>query len=482
MNEPFVARERECAELQRCLESHRSEFVVVYGRRRVGKTYLIENFFKDRYAFKFVGTRGAKTRVQLANFAQVLSQNSGEERRQLRDWADAFYALQRYLEHLPADGKKVVFFDEMPWIDTQRSDFVRSLEYFWNSWAVSQRDILFIATGSATSWMTEKLVANKGGLHGRITRRLHVAPFTLGEVENYLRQLDCKWDRLQILQSYMLLGGVPFYYSLIEPQDSLAQNIDNLFFHEDGALRTEFNELYHALFKNADLYLAVAKLLCNHKEGLTHKEIAKGIGCDGGKLTVVLKNMERCDFLERWNQYGNTKRGSLYRMVDFFTKFYYTFVENNNFKDSRWWSNNMREPSVSSWMGHTFELVCMQHHQQIKERLHIDTIGTAISSWRQTADRTSGQEGAQIDMIIERADRIIHLCEMKYSISQYTLTDKYEETVRNRAAIFQAATATTKAVVHTFVTTFGVKDGKHKSIVHSEVTMDDLFTQTAYTQ
>lgn len=473
MTEQFIGRERECAELQRCLDSGRSELAIVYGRRRVGKTYLIDRFFNDTYDFKFVGTRNSPTRTQLANFARSLKKYGAHEVGTLSNWSEAFFALETFMETLPKGRKKVIFFDEMPWIDSFRSDFVSALEYFWNSWAVSQRDILFVATGSATSWMVDKLVANKGGLHGRITSRIHVMPFTLHEVEKYMAGLGASWDRMQILQSYMLLGGVPFYYSLIEPNDSLAQNIDRLFFSEDGVLRLEFDELYHALFSNADLYIEVVKLLCEHKSGLTYQGISKAIKFEGGKLTRVLQNLERCDFIEKWAQYGNKKRDTRYRMVDLYTMFYYKFIESNNFKDSHWWSNNIDSRAISSWMGNTFEHVCMKHHRQIKEKLHIDAIATSVSTWHKRED--DELPGAQIDMIIERADRIIHLCEMKFSENKYAITKEYEMKLRERAGIFNMATGNKKALVHTFITTYGVVDGKHKSIVHSEVTMDDLF-------
>lgn len=475
MTEPFVGREHECSELQRCLDSNRSELVIVYGRRRVGKTYLIERFFDDRYAFKFVGARNLPTRTQLTNFARTLKKYGARNIKSFANWFDAFYALEEYLETLPNDKKKVVFFDEMPWIDRQRSDFVSALEYFWNSWAVSQRNILFVATGSATSWMKDKLVANKGGLHGRITAHIHVAPFTLGEVEKYLTDIGANWDRLQILQSYMLLGGVPFYYSLLEPDKSLAQNADRLFFRKDGALRLEFDELYNALFTNADLYIAVVKLLCTHKFGLTYKEISKALNMEGGKLSRVLKNLERCDFIETWAQYGNKKRDTQYRMTDFYTLFYYKFVEPNSHKDEHWWSNNIDSQSITVWMGNAFELICMSHNQQIKETLHVDTMATSVSTWRCASNAELGTSGAQIDMIIERADRIIHLCEIKFSKDKYVITKDYEMKLRERSGIFNIVTKNKKTLVHTFITTYGVLDGKHKSIVHSEVTMDALF-------
>ena len=273
----------------------------------------------------------------------------------------------------------------------------------------------------------------------------------------------------------MLLGGVPFYYSLIEPKDSLAQNIDRLFFRKDGALRLEFDELYNALFSNAYLYIAVVKLLCEHKSGLTHKEISKALKFEGGKLSRVLQNLERCDFIEKWTQYGNKKRDTQYRIVDFYTIFYYKFIEPNNDKNEHWWSNNINSQSISSWMGITFELVCMSHHRQIKETLHLDSMATSLYTWHKEAKDHEGLPGAQIDMIIERADRIIHLCEVKFSEDKYIITKDYEMKLRERAGIFNMITKNKKSLVHTFITTYGVVDGKHKSIVHSEVTMDDLF-------
>ncbi|MCC8119075.1 MAG: ATP-binding protein [Bacteroidales bacterium] len=474
MNEKFIARERECTELDRCLNSNRSELVIIYGRRRVGKTYLIDEFFDNKFDFKYVGARNQKKRTLLQNFSRTLKRFSGKSIGRLDTWSDAFYALENYLESLPKDRKKIIFFDEMPWMDTRRSDFVSALEYFWNSWAASRNDIMLVATGSATSWMVDKLIDNKGGLHARVTSRIHVEPFTLKEVEQYLKGIGARWDRFQILQSYMLLGGVPFYYRQINPKESLAQNVDRLFFRPDGVLRVEFDELFPALFENVGLYTSIVKTLSANKSGLTNKEISKKIKLEGGKLTRALKNLERCDFIEKWSQYGMSKRETTYRLVDFFTHFYYQFVEANNTRDEYWWTHNINSKSISSWMGITFELICMRHHPQIKQALGIADRGTSISSWHQIGD---GQQtrGAQIDFIIERDDRMIHLCEMKFSTGKYVIDNEYEERLLNREALFRQATKIKKATVHTFVTTYGVVDGKHKSIVHSEVTMPDLF-------
>ena len=475
MTEKLIGREFECDELKRCLESDRSELVIVYGRRRIGKTFLIEQYFEKCFDFWFVGVRGLTTKNQLRRFAKVLKGYSGVSSYHFSDWFDAFDALQDYLEGLPDDKKTVVFIDEMPWMDSGRSNFVVALENFWNGWAMSRENVVMIATGSATSWMRDKLVGNKGGLHARITCQLHLAPFTLLETEKYLKSRGIFWDRYQILQSYMLLGGVPYYYSILSPEKSLTQNVDTLCFKEDGKLRIEFDELYSALFANADYYIGVVKALSAHRSGLTFQEIAKAINLQGGKLTRVLKNLERCDFIERWSQYGNKKRQAIFRLMDFYTLFYYKFIEPNDTKDEQWWSNNIDSQSVTSWMGISFELVCLQHHRQIKKALGIAGVGTSVSTWHCKPDEKEQIPGAQIDMIIERADRIIHLCEMKFSVGKYVITKDYEMRLRERAGIFNTVTGNRKALVHTFITTYGVVDGKHKSIVHSEVTIDDLF-------
>ena len=270
----MIGREREKAELQRSMESDRSEFVIVYGRRRVGKTYLVDHFFGRHYDFSFTGGHRLPKAKQLRNFAKSLKKYAHLQRQpSFGGWDDAFDALEEYLESLPEDRRKVVFFDEMPWIDTPQSEFVDALEMFWNGWAARRTDIVFVASGSSTSWMVDKIVENQGGLHGRVTNNVYVRPFTLHEVELYLQSRGIRWDRYQMLQAYMTVGGIPFYYSLLDARESLVQNIDRLFFRQNGELRTEFEELYNALFTHADKYQDVVHALTNASEGMTREEM-----------------------------------------------------------------------------------------------------------------------------------------------------------------------------------------------------------------
>lgn len=477
MKDKLISRTKECAELQRCLESDRSELVIVHGRRRIGKTYLVDKFFNYKYDFSYVGEHNTSATIQIQNFVRAIEKHSKSKHKMkgISTWYDAFNALEDYLETLPSNRKKVVFIDEMPWMDTQRSNFVSALENFWNGWANRRTDIMLIATGSATSWMADKIIGNTGGLHARVTCNLRLSPFTLYETEQYLRLRNCKWDRYQIMQCYMMLGGVPFYLSILNTSDSLAQNIDRLFFFEGAQLKYEFDELYTGLFNKADSYIEVVKLLSENKNGLSREDIVRTTGIEGTFMSKILKNLERCDFITRWSLYGNNKKNAIYKLTDFFTLFHHKFIETNNTKDEHWWSNNLNSSSVSSWMGLSFELVCQCHHKQIKAALGIAGVGTAISVWRSKANEKNGIPGFQIDMIIERADRMIHLCEMKFCKDMYGITEKYETALRERMAFFRLATKNKKSLVHTFITTYGVVDGKHKSIVHSEVKMDDLF-------
>lgn len=291
----------------------------------------------------------------------------------------------------------------MPWMDSKRSNFVSALENFWNGWANGQYNIVLVATGSATSWMVDKLIKNRGGLHNRITRRLYLAPFTLKETAEYLKKRRTTWDRYEMLQCYMLTGGVPFYLDLIEPRETLSRNIDRLCYEEDGALRREFDELYSAVFPTAETYIEVVRLLAAHKNGLTRKEIGEGIKTNGTNLTRIIGNLEKCSFIGKRARFGNKKNEAIYRLIDFYTLFYFKFMENNLSLDNMWWTRHLDSSSISAWQGFFFKLICMEHHKQIKNALGISGMATSVSIWRCYPDAKNNLPGAQIDMIISRA-------------------------------------------------------------------------------
>ncbi len=470
----IIARTHEIETLERKYRSGKSEMVIVYGRRRIGKTFLVNNVFSDRFTFTFVGARKQKQEKQLQRFAMQLKLFSDSPYAPaLNSWEEAFIELRTLIERKPSDERKVIFFDEMPWIDTPKSSFVETLEYFWNAWAAQRNDIMLIACGSATSWMVNKLVKNQGGLHNRITEQIYLRPFRLGECEEYLHENGCMWDRYTILQCHMVMGGVPYYMNLLNPEQSLAQNIDRLFFAKNAPMREEFEESFNALFNQADKYITVVKALTGSREGLLRSEIMEKTKMSGGSLTKIMENLERCDFIETYARYKSSVRNTLYRINDPCTLFYFKFLHNKNTKDEHWWTNNMHSHSVESWQGFSFETICMIHLEQIKRKLGISGISTTTSSWRKLGN--DEDKGTQIDLVIDRADRIINLCEMKFSEGPYTITKDYEYKLRNRMTIFREETKTYKSLVTTLVTTYGVLRGIHSGIVQSEVVMDDLF-------
>lgn len=469
----LIGRKLEQAKLQACMESERSEFVVVYGRRRIGKTFLVRRFFKDNYAFSFVGKHEMRREQQLAEFAkELMCYSHSTFVPQLKNWTEAFDALQRLLETYNIPGKKVVFFDEMPWMDTPKSDFVSALENFWNGWANMRDDIVLVACGSATSWMVDKLLHNQGGLFNRITQKIYLRPFKLSEMEQYLDEKHFGWNRYQIAQCYMILGGIPFYLTLLNPKLSLLSNIDELFFADAHAmLRTEYNELYSTLFKRPDNYLAVIRMLTERKEGFTRKEISEKTKLGGAALSKILSDLEQCDFIFSYARYGNAKNNAIYRIKDFYTLFYYKYVNGIDTKDSLRWTHLSSTPQVSSWQGFSFELLCLLHLDEIKKALGIDRILNDASAWRSRQP----EQNTQIDLVIERADHNINLCEMKFSSGMYAIDKGYEQKLRERMSIFQAETMTRCSTRITLVTTYGVLQNKHSGIVNDEVLLDDLF-------
>ena len=459
-------------ELERCWHSNRSEFVVVYGRRRIGKTFIIRSYAKDNFSFSYVGVRGLSSGQQLQNFSYALQQHSQSALTpSVKNWLEAFRRLQELLS--AQTGRKIVFIDELPWMDSPASGFINALENFWNGWAAFRDDICLIVCGSATSWMTDKLIYNKDGLHNRVTSQIYLRPFTLAETEEYLEASGCHWDRMQITQCYMAMGGVPYYLSLIHPEQSLAQNIDRLYFHKNSELREEFGELYHSLFKNASHYIDAVRILSAHREGMTRQEISQKLKLTGSSLTKLLSDLERCDFILGYKHFGNKKNNVIYRLTDFYTLFYFRFVADDRSQDENWWETNKNKPAVLVWQGLTFELICMLHLSQIKRALGINGISTATSSWRGSVE----DKKYQIDIVIDRDDRIINLCEIKFSVAPFVIDKAYGEYLRERMGWFKAETKTRKSPVVTMITTYGVVQNKHSGVVQNEVMLDDLFCQ-----
>lgn len=468
----IIGRKSEIQELTESYESRMAEFVIVYGRRRVGKTFLVRHVFENNFDFYVTGLFNKSKERQLENFSNALSEYSGEDCGTPKDWYDAFRKLKQYLKNINRPGRKIVFFDEMPWMDTQKSDFVSALENFWNGWGSGEKDLMLIVCGSATSWITKKLFGDVGGLYNRDTRRICLQPFTLKETEEYLIANNIMFNRYEIAECYMILGGIPFYLSKIRKGFSLAQNIDMLLFRKNCALKDEFKHLYDALFRKSELYVKVVEALSEKKEGLARSEISNITGIpNSGYLTKILSNLIDCNFVAPINLYGKKSRETVYQLSDFFTLFYFRFIKDNFGKDENFWTNRIDSPSHRAWCGFAFEQICMAHINGIKDRLGISGVATVCSAWREKSENG----GAQIDLIIDRRDQVTDICEMKFSLGEYSITKEYAESLMNKINVFRDTVKTRNAIHLVMVTSFGLKKNSHSGVVQNEVTLDDLF-------
>lgn len=476
----IIGREYESKLIQQSFDSEKSELVSVYGRRRVGKTYLVKRMFNEQFDFWFTGLYETPKAQQLAQFRQVLSMQSNTEIPVLKDWYAAFEELRKYLLSLNKE-KVVVFLDELPWMDTAKSNFISAFSFFWNMWSDNKTLLKLYVCGSATTWMVNKLIGDKGGLYGRVTCSIYLAPFTLGETELFLKRIkNIELSRYSILELYMILGGIPYYLDMLQKDLPLSRNIDNLFFKENAVLKTEYEFLFRSLFKDSKAYRKVIETLSEKRKGLTREEIKEYTKIkDGGTLTEILNNLCSCDFIREYTAIGKKQRDSLFQLTDLFSLFYLEFVQHGNSQDENYWTNLMSSGTKNAWAGYSFEKVCLHHTRQIKTKLGIQGVLSNVYSWncKPFTDKDGNQwQGGQIDLLIDRNDNVINICEIKYCNGEYEITSAYDEKLRNRAALFRKITGTKKAIVHTFITTYGLKQNRYSGLVQSEITMEDLFS------
>ena len=471
----LIGRKEEQRKLREAYNSEYSEFVVVYGRRRVGKTFLIREQFHYKFTFAHTGLAKRNTREQLQNFQSSLRRQGYEKAPLPANWLEAFDMLAELIER-SKDKRKVVFIDEMPWMDAPRSSFLPALEHFWNGFVSARKDVVLIACGSATSWIIKKLLKNKEGLHNRLTYRIHLQPFTLHECEQYARQRKLGMNRKQLLEGYMALGGVAYYWSLLDKAKSLALNIDSLFFSKDGELREEYNELYASLFNHPDRYLSIIEALGKKKTGMTRGEIVHETKLtDNGKLSDMLEDIENCGFIRKYNTIGKKNKGALFQLIDSYTLFYFKFVRDNLVNDEHFWSKSIDTPSYFNWCGLAFERVCLLHSRQIKAKLGVAGIISSEYAW--WVEGNAEESGAQIDLLIDRNDGVINLCEMKYTNTPFKIDATYDTVLQNKRARFIKTTQTQKAVHLTMVSSQGLVRNAFSDEIQSQVTGNDLFIE-----
>jgi len=474
--EKLIGRDKEQAILQEAFASDRAEMVAITGRRRVGKTFLIRSVYADKIDLEFTGVQNAPRVEQLENFHFLLQAFSNNE--QISDvpknWLRAFHQLMIVLETKKNQEKKLIlFFDELPWLATKKSGFLRAFGFFWNNWA-SKNNIVVVICGSAASWIIEKVIRDKGGLHNRITRRINIKPFNLAETEIYLTSQNIRLDRYQTVLIYMIMGGIPHYLKEVKAGKSAIQNIEDICFSEDGLLTDEFINLYPALFDNADNHIKVIRALATKWKGLTRSEIIKiSKLSNGGGLTKILNELIHSGFVSEYYPFGKRKKDMLFRLTDEYSLFYINFIEKGKRNIQGAWQPLSQTPKFTSWSGYAFESLCLKHIQQIKEALRIGGIYAEPSSFTFKGDNT--YEGTQIDLLIDRNDRVINLCEIKFYKEVFTLTKSYAEQLRKKRAIFSGVSKTKKLIFLTMITTFGLTENEYRYEVDNSLTMDVLF-------
>lgn len=476
----IIGRNNEIAELNAIVRSEVAEFAVVYGRRRVGKTFLVNEFFENEFVFKVTGLAKKDKNLQLENFAQALTQYGRAPYPVPSTWAEAFAALRFLLENAPVKGRKVVFIDELPWMDTPRSNLLPALEHFWNDWGCTRPDLLLIVCGSATSWITKKLIKNKGGLHNRLTRKIYVRPFSLYETKEYFKYRKLDISDKDILECYMIMGGIPYYLSLLERGKSLAQNVDEMFFRRKGKLDGEFENLYASLFDKSEQYIKVVTALSQKNKGLTREEIIKITGLpDGGGLSDILADLDNCDLIRRYRGFGKEERESLYQLTDFYTFFYFKFIKKHGVSEKPFWMFQIGTPVHNAWSGYAFEQLCLYHYNQIEKSLGINGIQTKVASWNAKPDDTHipPLKGAQIDLIISRSDHIINICEMKFCDEEFSMTARYREEISNKMSRFRSDCKVRYPIHPVLVTTYGLKYNQYSDIFQKVVVQKDLFAE-----
>ncbi len=486
METAIIGREKEIKELKKYMASDQSEFIAIYGRRRVGKTFLVKELMEGRFTFRMTGKENAPLKDQLINFSYAMD-NFFQDDRVPKNWSEAFRMLSKHIEQL-GGGIKIIFIDELPWFATAKSRFLSALEHFWNDWAYYRNDIKLIVCGSATSWMLKKLINSRGGLHNRVTHKMLISPFTLEEMERYFHSKGFSYERPEMIDCYLAVGGVAYYLSLFNSEKSVAENINELCFTKGGEMTDEFDRLFDSLFKKPDKYVAIIEALGSARKGMTRMDIiSKAKLLNNGNVTKMLKELEACDFIRSYYPFGRLKKEKMYQLTDQFTLFYLHFMKAQATHGKNYWLHMIGTPEYAAWSGYAFETVCLHHLDQIVEALGISGVLYSPCSWayrpseaiiEDSAADEDLKRGGQIDLLIDRKDKTISICEMKYSGTQYEITKAYANYVDQRLRTFRKVTKTRKSFSIVYITPFGLVSNMYARKVNKQVIADDLFVKT----
>lgn len=474
----IIGREKEQDKLRDALEKEDSQLIAVYGRRRVGKTYLVENTLAKEIVFDATGIKGANIRTQLSNFkAQIVKRSKKYQKSPTpQNWFDAFQLLQEYIE-TKGKGKKVIYIDEFPWFCGQRSEFLPLFEHFWNNYCAKRNDLIVIVCGSAASFMVNHVIFNEDGLHGRISTTIRLMPFNLYETKRYLKYKKINWDYYDIVQCYMILGGIPHYLNQIDKRYTLPQNIDRLCFEAEGQLNNEFDQVLISLFRNSSLHKSIIIELAQKRIGLTRSALNENLGKgNNSAFTKAIRELEESGFIKECPSFDQKATKSLFRLNDEFCFFFLKYIEPNKGQGEGTWLHLFNSRSFDSWSGFAFEMLCMKHTPQIKKALGIPKVRTTTHSWSsKEAQKSTQKTGAQIDMLLKRQDRRIDLIEMKFSNKPYAISKSYRDRMINKKDVFEEEIHPDEALALVMITTLGLKKNTHSNILTDHFTMDVLF-------
>ena len=471
----MIGRKKEIEQLKKLYCSNRPELVAVYGRRRVGKTFLINETFKNNFFFKHSGLSldesedNKKTKIQLKSFSKSLSLYGMDVDKEIEDWFEAFFYLTKFIMQSEDKSRKVIFIDELPWLDTKGSNFISAFEGFWNSFACARKDLLVIICGSATSWIENNLINNTGGLYGRVTYEIKLNPFNLCETKEFLESNGVNYSLYDITQAYMIFGGIPYYLNYIDNRSSLAQNVDNLFFKKNGLLSLEFDRLFDSVFSFSEKAKAIIQLLSTNNIGFSRMEIAKKLGLsDGGILSKYLNSLEASDFIIKYVPFNFSKRDIHYKLVDPFCIFFIKFVLDKSEKENLWVEDSTSQ-KISSWRGYAFENVCFNHISQIKFALGILGVSTTTSAFYNKED------GYQIDLMIIRKDNIINLCEIKFYSEEFKVTKDYFLAINRRTNLLKEKINKKYTIMNTLISTYGLFKNEYYFSFSNSIILEDLY-------
>lgn len=471
----FTGRNKECEVLNALLKSDKSELLAVYGRRRVGKTFMIREIYKKHIVFELTGLHNGLMKDQLENFTIELSRvyKSPLPLTAPGSWLQAFRLLESFLEAKKGKAKKVVFIDEFPWLATRKSKFLSAFEHFWNSFASKRDDLVVVVCGSAAAYMINRVIKNKGGLHNRVTCKLRLEPFTLYETELFLKEKKIMWGRFDVLQAYMVFGGIPHYLDKINKGESVAQAVDRLCFSKDGDLRDEFDNIFASLFENEGKHIKVVDAVGSVKKGVTRSQILNKTGLpSGGTFTKTIDELIESGFIGRYLPFKAKTKDALYRLTDEYTGFYQKFLKSGKSKGKGAWQKLSAGNKYNVWAGYSFESVCIKHISAVKKALGVEAVYTEYGSWTGKNEKS----GAQVDLLIDRDDRVINLCEVKFSKSGFVIDKRYAGELRNKTEVFASVAGRSKNIHLTFITTFGVVENRYyNELVQQAIDLNQLF-------